>query len=58
MEMPAILLWKPENLYNWMIFTKYGMGIMTLGYKLAPCLLISLSQDNIEMQFLYSYNVK
>jgi hypothetical protein len=55
MEMPAILLWKPANLYNWMIFTKHGMGIMTLGYKLA---LISRGQDNIEMQFLYSYNVK
>jgi len=41
-----------------MIFTKYGMGIITLDYKLAPYLLISHSQDNIEVQFLYSYNVK
>jgi len=32
-----------------MIFTTHGMGIMTLGYKLAPYLLISHSQDNIEM---------
>jgi len=41
-----------------MIFTKHGMGIITLDYKLAPYLLISHSQDNIEVQFLYSYYVK
>jgi len=51
MDMPGILLWKPEKLYNWMNFTKRGMSIMRLDYKLAPYLLISHSQDNIEVQF-------
>jgi len=34
------------------------MGIMTLDNKLAPYLLISRNQNNVEVQFLYSCNVK